>query len=48
MEKPNIDAQPIIYRVTQETALNPTSIKPVTHLSQQTEPPNNTNNPKSF
>lgn len=47
MEKQNIDVQPIIYRLTQETVLNPTTIKSATHLTQQTVPPNINDNDTS-
>lgn len=41
----NIDVQPIIYRLTQETVLNPTTIKTATYVSHQTVPSNiNDNN----
>ncbi|XP_031618332.1 neuropeptide Y receptor type 1 [Contarinia nasturtii] len=47
VEKPNIDVQPIIYRLTQETVLNPTSIKSATHSSQATVTPNINDNDSS-
>lgn len=47
MEKQNIDVQPIIYRLTQETVLNPTTIKSATHLTQQTVPANINDNDTS-
>lgn len=47
MEKQNIDVQPIIYRLTQETVLNPTTIKSATHLTQQTVPSNINDNDTS-
>lgn len=43
----NIDVQPIIYRLTQETVLNPTTVKTATYASQQTVPPNISDNKTS-
>ncbi|XP_055322329.1 neuropeptide FF receptor 2 isoform X2 [Sitodiplosis mosellana] len=47
VEKQNVDVQPIIYRLTQETVPNPATIKSAAYLSQQTVPPNINDNDTS-
>lgn len=37
MDKQNTDVLPIIYRVTQKTFLDPTTLKSPTHSSQQSD-----------
>lgn len=39
MDKQNTDVLPIIYRVTQKTFLDPTTLKSPTHSSQQSDEP---------
>lgn len=43
-EKKNVDVHPIIYRLTQETVLSPTTIKSATQLTQPSKSNNSSGN----